>query len=70
MMRSGPLYASGLGIFLRNRLPPPQDLLAAIEPELLENNYTLQAFTWVPPSLKTAEPTDVPHQRNDGRVSR
>ena len=45
---------------LAKPIAPTQDLLAAIEPELLENNYTLQAFTWVPPDLPLAEPTDEP----------
>ena len=45
---------------LAKPIRPTQDLLDAIEPELLENNYTLQAFTWVPRSLETANPTDAP----------
>ena len=45
---------------LAKPIRPTQDLLDAIEPELLENNYTLQAFTWVPPGLETTKPTDTP----------
>ena len=41
-------------------IQPTRDLLAALEPELLENNYTLQAFAWVPHELELATQNDVP----------
>lgn len=41
-------------------ITPTRDLLAALEPELLENNFTLQAFTWVPAELQLPEQNDVP----------
>ena len=45
---------------LEKPISPTRDLLAALEPELLENNFTLQAFTWVPVELQLPRQNDVP----------
>ena len=39
---------------------PTRDLIAALEPELVENNFTLQAFTWVPVEVQLPSQNDIP----------